>query len=273
MTHWVRALVYVVAAALAFALATGVGAMVALTLQGDVGLPERQGPRPTDEQKDGRPQQKQAAGGGAPTPEEAILEEPTAAAADAPVEPTGVAEATDPDEREADGEVSFVHRATDANSRGDYTYLDDPRINGDPDAVVLVSPTGPYERNIGVWFEPRQKKWAIFNQDRAAVPAGSAFVVVVPPADEGFVHRAAPPNTAGSATYLEDPLLDGEPDAEVSVTQNWNPGGGNGVYNDHPVGARYDGDANEWFVHNRDGARMPEGAAFNVAVSGAEPAR
>ncbi len=41
MTHWVRALVYVVAAALAFALATGVGAMVALTLQGDVGLPER----------------------------------------------------------------------------------------------------------------------------------------------------------------------------------------------------------------------------------------
>jgi hypothetical protein len=69
MTHWARArspvvriLVYVVAAALAFALAAGVGAMVALTLGGDVSLPERQGPRPAAEQQDGRPQQKEAAG-------------------------------------------------------------------------------------------------------------------------------------------------------------------------------------------------------------------
>ncbi len=207
-----------------------------------------------------------AAPGGAPTAEGAALEETTAPAG----APIG---APDPDERETDGEASFVHRATDSNSRGDYTYLDDPRINGDPGAVVLVSPTGPYERNIGVWFEPRQKKWAIFNQDLAPVPAGAAFEVVVPPADESFVHRAELLNTVGSATYIDDPLVNGEPDAEITVTQNWNPGGGGGVYNDHPVGARYDEDANEWFVRNEDGARMPEGAAFNVAVSLAEPAR
>ena len=210
--------------------------------------------------------------GGAPRSGGAVLEETTAPAG-APIGAAGDAGATDPDERAAGGKASFVHRATGANSRGDYTYLDDPRINGDPDAVVLVSPTGPYERNIGVWFEPRQKKWAIFNQDLAPVPAGSAFNVAVPPADERFVHRAELLNTVGSATYIDDPLLNGEPDAEVTVTQNWNPGGGGGVYNDHPVGARYDGDANEWFVRNEDGARMPEGAAFNVAVSLAEPAR
>jgi hypothetical protein len=210
-----------------------------------------------------------AAGGGAPAAEGTILEEPTGAS----VGGTSDAEATGPDKSADDGEASFVHRATNANSRGDYTYLDDPRINGDPDAVVLVSSTGPYERNIGVWFEPREKRWAIFNQDLAAVPAGAAFEVVVLPADEGFVHRAAPLNTVGGATYIDDQLLDGEPDAEVSVTQNWNPGGGNGVYNDHPVGVGYDEDAGEWFVRNEDGARMPEGAAFNVAVSRDEPAR
>jgi hypothetical protein len=162
----------------------------------------------------------------------------------------------------------FVHRADDGNSRGDYTYLSDPRIDGDPGAVVIAEPSGPYGRNIGVWYEPEREKWAIFNQDMAAVPAGATFEVAVPPADQGFVHRAAQENTAGNATYLDDPLTNGRPDAEVSVTQNWNPGGGVGVYNGHPVGVRYDGDAGQWFVHNEDDAPMPEGAAFNVAVSG-----
>ena len=108
----------------------------------------------------------------------------------------------------------------------------------------------------------RKNKWAIFNQDMAAVPAGTAFGVVVPPADEGFVHRAEPANTVGNATYVDDPLTNGEPDAEVSVTQNWNPGGGNGVYNDHPVAALYDGDVDRWFVYNKDGAPMPEGGSL-----------
>ena len=165
-------------------------------------------------------------------------------------------------------DTAFVHRATDENSRGDYTYIDEPRVDGEPGAVVLAEPFGPYGRNIGVWYEPREQRWAIFNQDRAPVPAGAAFGVAVPPAEEGFVHRADLPNIVGNATYIDDPLVNGEPDAEVSVTQNWNPGGGNGVYNDHPVGAGYDEDVGKWFVYNDDNARMPEGAAFNIAVSG-----
>ena len=72
----------------------------------------------------------------------------------------------------------------------------------------------------------------------------------------------------GNATYLDDPLTDGKANALVSVTQNWNPGGGAGVYNDHPVGVFYDEDVQNWAVYNRDGAPMPDGAAFNVAISG-----
>jgi hypothetical protein len=59
----------------------------------------------------------------------------------------------------------------------------------------------------------------------------------------------------------------------VSVTQNWNPGGGRGVYNNHPVGVLYDEGVEKWAVYNRGGAPMPDGAAFNIAVSeSAEPA-
>ena len=183
---------------------------------------------------------------------------------------------------DADGATAFVHRATDGNSRGDYTILSDPRINGDSDAVVSAVPApdrgsagdGAYAHNIGVWYVPGTERWAIFNQDLAPVPAGSAFGVVVPRADEGFVHRAGPADTFGNVTYLDDPLVNGDPDAALSVTQNWNPGGGGGgVYNDHPVGAFYDEDVGKWAVYNLDDAPMPEGAAFNVAVSGEAESR
>ena len=168
-------------------------------------------------------------------------------------------------------EVSFTHRATEENCRGDYTYISDPNTNGDPNAIVLVSDqeaagTSSYEHNIGVWYEPGARKWAIFNQDRTAVPSGATFEVEVPPTGATFVHRAGVLNTANNYTYLDDELTNDEPDAVLSVTQNWNPGGGRGVYNDHPVGVVYDAKLKKWAVFNRDGAPMPKGASFNIAV-------
>ena len=172
-----------------------------------------------------------------------------------------------------EGATAFVHTATEENSRGDYTYLSHPAIDADPEAVVLVVSSQDaagedYGHNVGVWYEfADRKKWAIFNQDLAAVPTGASFRVVLPPASESLVHRAGPANTVGNATYVDDPLTNGKPGIVLLVTQNWNPGGGAGVYNDHPVGVLYDEEVKEWAVYNRDGAQMPEGAAFNLAVS------
>lgn len=88
MTHWVRkrslpvrVLVYAATATLAFALAAGVGAIGALTLRGDLGLLEREEPRPADEQDAGRVQQRDgaaedgAAQDGAAEREEAAVKE------------------------------------------------------------------------------------------------------------------------------------------------------------------------------------------------------
>ena len=169
--------------------------------------------------------------------------------------------------------ASFVHRATDENSRGDYTLISDPSINGHPNAIVLVSLTSDhaesYKHEIGVWYARSAHRWAVFNQDLASVPAGTTFEVNVPEASAKFVHEADLLNTAANYTYLDDPLTNGKPDATLSVTQNWNPGGGSGVYNDHPVGVEYDPEVEKWAVYNRDGKTIPEGAAFNVAVSAA----
>lgn len=174
-------------------------------------------------------------------------------------------------------EASFVHHATDENRRGDFTtYINDPNINGDANAIVLVVPStdrgnagdATYDHNIGVWYEGgNEKKWAIFNQDRAAIPAGRTFEVIIPQASETLIHHARPGNTVGNRTNLNNPLIVGEPKALLTVTQNWNPGGGRGVYNDHPIDVLYDADIRKWAIYNGDGAPMPDGAAFNIGVS------
>lgn len=171
--------------------------------------------------------------------------------------------------------ASFVHRASDENSRGDYTIISDPSLDGQPNAILLASPTSDqenaetasYDRNIGVWYVGSTHRWAIFNQDRSPIPAGTTFKVVVPQEAKGFIHRADLLNTVENYTYLDNRLTNGKPDAVLSVTPNWNPGGGGGVYNNHPIEAIYDENLEQWAIINRDGGVIPKRAAFNVAVS------
>lgn len=103
--------------------------------------------------------------------------------------------------------------------------------------------------------------------DRAAGVAGVAPPASSDPAS-AFVHRAAPENTSANSTYLDNPLIDGNPSAVLYITQNWNPGGGEGTYNDHPVGVWYDTNREKWAIFNQDRAAIPEGSAFDVLVSG-----
>jgi hypothetical protein len=81
-----------------------------------------------------------------------------------------------------------------------------------------------------------------------------------------FVHRATPENISANSTYLDNPLINDDPDVILYVTQNWNPGGGTGTYNDHPIGVWYDSSTQRWAIFNQDREVMPEGVAFNVAV-------
>jgi hypothetical protein len=246
-----RYLKYVAGVLLVFLVAVGVGAMAALVVGWQFGRVAT-GTAETSTLEDTKMETTSAA---------RTLEDTTMGSSGDPKNPDDTAY-----------EASFTHRATDENSRGDYTYISDPSMNGDPDAVVLISHqrnvgSTTYDHNIGVWYEAGARKWAIFNQDRAAVPAGATFRVEVPQPSAKFVHHARLLNTVGAYTYLDNQLTNGEPEAVLSVTQNWNPGGGRGVYNDHPVGTVYDADVRRWAVYNRDGASMAKGAAFNIAVS------
>ena len=84
--------------------------------------------------------------------------------------------------------------------------------------------------------------------------------------DAVFVHRAAPENLSANSTYLDNPVTNGNPNAVLYVTQNWNPGGGTGTYNEHPVGVWYDDGRQKWAIFNQDRETMRDGSAFNVTV-------
>ena len=264
-----RFLIYVAGVALLFGVALGLGATAALVFEWKTGQAQTTPPGTTFSA--GNPGESNAS-------ESTALERSTmeTTSIEEALEEAGIEPSRDPENsNDKANKAPFVHKAKDKNSRGDYTYISESRINGDANAIVLASPTqvqkktkvDSYQHHIGVWYEAGKQKWAIFNEDLAPVPEGATFNVVVPKASASFVHRAKSNNTSGAFTYLDDPLTNGKPDAILSATQNWNPGGGRGVYNDHPIGAVYEARRGKWAIYNKDGAPMPEGAAFNITVS------
>ncbi len=240
----------------------------------------------TSETREG-PAARREATGASVAPETTATEGTTASGAEKPAaSPSSTARST--------RETAFVHRAAPENVIDNSTYIDDPSVNGDPDAVLLIKRdpedgVADDEHPIGVWYDRYRDggRWAIFNQDLDPMADGSAFEVTVfgggatatradgasetaagdQMGEVAFVHRATPENVAGDNTYINDPMINGDPDAALSVTQNWNPGGGEGTYNDHPVGVRYSEARERWAVYNEDRSAMTDGAAFNVAVS------
>jgi len=122
--------------------------------------------------------------------------------------------------------------------------------------VLVVWVLVPYLRGEPA---PSKQGGAITSKQGEPTPGGAAF-------DAVFVHQAAPENIAGNSTYLDSPRINDDPNVVLYVTQNWNPGGGGGTYNEHPIGVWYDPSLQRWAIFNQDLEAMPEGAAFNVAV-------
>ncbi|BCX05518.1 MAG: hypothetical protein KatS3mg053_3456 [Candidatus Roseilinea sp.] len=190
---------------------------------------------------------------------------------------TSIGETLSPASEAASGlpGVRFVHVATSANIAGQSTHIDHPLLNGNPNAIFLVTQNwnpggvgGTYNNNpIGVWYDILQSKWAIFNQSLTNMPSGAAFSVFVPATGSpAFVHTATAGNISGNWTAIDHPSLNNNPNALVLVTQNYNPGGGGGTYNNHPVGVFYSITQQKWAIFNPDLAPMPVGADFNVMV-------
>jgi serine/threonine protein kinase len=172
----------------------------------------------------------------------------------------------------------FVHKATPATIRENYTIIDNPLTNGNPNAILIVTQNwnpgggnGTYNNHpVGVWYTPAGN-WAIFNEDLVAMTPQACFnVKVLSQSPSVFVQVATPQNSINNYTVIDNPLTNGNPNAVLIVTQNWNPDGRNGTYNNHPVGVWYTPSGN-WSIFNQDLAPMIPQTSFNVQILNPSP--
>lgn len=173
------------------------------------------------------------------------------------------------------GSNTFVHTSTDANIIINWTNLDHPDTNGDPDELVFTihnfNPGGVggeyHDHHLGVWYTGGAR-WAIFNQDTDPMVANHDFnVYIVPPMQVAVTHTATIADVTGNSTYLDHPLLNGNSRAVALVTQNWNPGAQGGIFNDEAIGVWYNTMSRRWAIFNEDESPMPTGASFNVLIA------
>jgi hypothetical protein len=80
-----------------------------------------------------------------------------------------------------------------------------------------------------------------------------------------FIHVANASNILSNTTRINHPLTNGDPNAILIITANYNPGQ---TFQNHPIGVSYTGTpANGyWAIFNQDGNPMQIGNAFNVLV-------
>jgi hypothetical protein len=98
--------------------------------------------------------------------------------------------------------AELVWTAAAASLAGDYTVIDNPATNNNPNAVVQVTHSwaGIFDDHaLGVWYTGA--RWAIFHQDLTAIPTNAQYNVVV---NDGFVHRATAANTSSYITTIDN---------------------------------------------------------------------
>jgi hypothetical protein len=80
---------------------------------------------------------------------------------------------------------AFTHITSLASVSANYSVIHNPMCDGDPNAILLVTPNlnpqnvlALYNNHpIGVWYNG--SNWTIFEQDNAAMPVGEAFNVLI----------------------------------------------------------------------------------------------
>ncbi len=178
------------------------------------------------------------------------------------------------------GAAVYTHIATQSNSAGNWTDLDNKASNNHPNAVVIVTPNqsagvkGVIDTHaVGVWYDAMASKWAIFNEDGTAIPHGAAFnVYAVPAASQpkglqsvAITFTVTTANSKGNWADIDNINTNNTANVFLNVTPSWS--GSPLAFDTHPVGVWYDGAASKWAVFNEGGMdAIPVGTTFNLLI-------
>jgi SH3 domain-containing protein len=167
-----------------------------------------------------------------------------------------------------------IQRATTGLIGPNYILFDHSLLNGQPNALAIITmlniaTAAPVVTSpIGVWYEGSSQHWGGFFEDASTFQTGWGFNVGVFDSTLGFLHTTSAANINSNWSYLDNPLVNNNPNAIIVVSHSYNPGGVGGTYHNHEVGVWYDTSVGRWAIFNQDLTAMAAGVAFNVAVVG-----
>lgn len=176
----------------------------------------------------------------------------------------------------------FTVKATASNSSGDYTIIDNVVSNGDPNLALFATANwnpggsgGVYDNHaLGVYYiGAPTNKWAIYHDDKTPYILNASYNVWVRETTQPgtFIWKATASNSSGDYTILDNAATNGNPDAIILLTHNWNPGGGSGIYDSHALGVFYiKSPTNKWAIYHQDLTAIPSNASYNVYATTAD---
>ena len=167
--------------------------------------------------------------------------------------------------------------ATSNNISSSRVPIDNPDLNGNPQAIIIATPVGNTavinKHPIGAWYY--NNKWNIFNTDHATMPAGLKFKlqVFLKPDANHFLHIITRENLGDEGSYLNNPLLNNNPNAQVTIFQNYAPDN-RPPYNLNKFEAKafYNSASGKWYIANVNGKDLFQSVntAYSVVISPAD---
>ncbi len=121
----------------------------------------------------------------------------------------------------------FTLTTSAANIISAKALIDLPGLTGDTAAIIVATPLGNTKASnpnpIGAWYY--SGKWNIFNSNFAPMAVGLTYKVqyFLTRGPNQFLHLVTPQNLGSEGTYIDNPALNNNPNAQFSFLQNHSP--------------------------------------------------
>ena len=173
--------------------------------------------------------------------------------------------------KETDG--TFLHTATAENLSGHFTTINRSDLNNLSNKILLVTSNWNPEGVPGVYnnhntsvgyFTP---SWFVLNNDFGDINVGASFnIYSQDPSPNAYVHTANNLNTFAAITFLDHPLLNATPCAQINLTPR------TGLHGDTAFVVGYSAGAQRWVIAYANDVAITIGAEFNVVIDAAQVA-
>ncbi len=168
----------------------------------------------------------------------------------------------------------FTITSSRANNycNGTCTLFDNPELNGNPTAVIFITPVGVNGINLNphpICAYYNGKQWSVMNIDNSTIAPGSQFNVnyYARPDDKHFVHVVTKENLVKNNSYIDNSGVNGNPNAQFQFFQNASPNVRGGLINKDEIRIQYDEAAGKWYIMNRSGKTLDYATGYNISIS------